>query len=909
MNRYITWILLIVILLGVFAGCKKDVAEPTTSVTEATADIYDAMAFLKNLYKNDGAQTPVDFKRFCVVRIAGIPFEVKWTTGAHEDAVKIVENGNSLVTIDVNEQCVADTPYVLTATLYDDTGTSISYSWNYLLPAAVAVDNTIITDSATTPNETLSYESTLSGKVTSIETPYDKNNKCICVVIAVNGFENLSVLCRQMIGEDAADVKVGDIITVTGVLKDDNGRLEFEPGCVLVALFVGATVETPADTKPNVDNNLTLETDQNQSYEVTLTGLITKVNTAYNASAGNVTVTMVIAGSEDKPVLCYRMKGTGIDKIDVGDTITVKGYIISSIDDNGKTSMSFRAECILVSYKKNENVAPSNPIDIVKAAYALKAGTRLPYKASLTGKITKVNTAYSASYKNVTVTIEVDRAEDMPIMCYRLKGDGVDKIGIGDTITVTGYIEKFQHTAELAVVEFAADCQMISWVDTGIDISDVTDKPDVTDRPDVTDKPDVGNKPANPDTPEIDTGASDSTANSGSAYILAFDKNGVKRYFNGQTESAGITYRLATTSNLDEAVTVRLQSVSGGYALYFMNGAKKTYIRIYERDAANGKGSLELVSAAPAEVLTFDATYDTLVYKSSSANSYYLGTYSTYTTLSVSNLSAVNSGNVGISYFPARLYDLSEVSPAEPITPPEPTTSTAPTTPTTPPEPTTPATPTTPTTPTEPTTQTAPTAPSEPSLPTTPSTPTIPSSPSSPSVPDLPEATEGNTDTIPTEPTVSVPESTPSELTAVAMFDFPDGTPGAHNDGDNAGYEGYVYTSGSYSLTFTEYSKAYFGGYDQLGNGFVKFGSSSSVGSVAFVVPDDVTKVELHLAKYKAKTSKCSINGGAEIILSKSCSVGEYDVVTVDTSVNKTVKISTASDAPRMVMYAIIYYS
>ena len=512
----------------------------------------------------------------------------------------------------------------------------------------------------------------------------------------------------------------------------------------------------------------------------------------------------------------------------------------------------------------------------------------------------------------------------MPIVCNRLKGDGTDTIGVEDIITVTGYIEKSQYTAELTVVGFAANCELVSWNDKGVDMPDVTDKP-ATNNPNATDKPE------NTDTLQIDTEEFDDTTDSGSAYILAFDNNGTKRFFNGKTESGGVANRLITTANLEEAVIVRLQPVSGGYALCFMNGARKTYIRIYERDAINGKGSLELVSAVPDEVLTFDSTFDTLVYKSSSANSYYLGTYSTYTTLSVYNLSALNQGNVGVSYYPARLYDRGEVAsgkptvPTEPSTPAEstipteattpaesttPTESTIPTPPSTPTEPATQTTPTVPpvsTTPTTPTESTKPSTPTEPTTPTIPSAPTIPSSPTEPSSPTYPS--EDNVNTVPTEPSVPAPEATPSVAVPVAVFSFPDGTPGEHDDGDNVGYEGHVYTSGSYSLTFTEYSKAYFGGYDQLGNGFVKFGSSSAVGSVTFVVPDDVTKVELHLAKYKAKTSKCSINGGAEITLSKSCNNGEYDVVMVDTSVNKTIRISTTSDAPRMVMYAIVYYS
>ena len=105
----------------------------------------------------------------------------------------------------------------------------------------------------------------------------------------------------------------------------------------------------------------------------------------------------------------------------------------------------------------------------------------------------------------------------------------------------------------------------------------------------------------------------------GTAYNLFMEQknNNAVLFFNGKTESETITYRLATTTSAAASAEVFLEAVSGGYALYFMDDGVKTYIRIYERTdgAANeGKGSLEFVKQAPAEVLTYNSDYNTLVY-------------------------------------------------------------------------------------------------------------------------------------------------------------------------------------------------------------------------------------------------------------------------------------------------------
>lgn len=87
----------------------------------------------------------------------------------------------------------------------------------------------------------------------------------------------------------------------------------------------------------------------------TLTGVIITVDTPYNSSYSNITVTMVVDGMTDKPIMCYRMKGDGADVIKIGDTITVTGAI-----KNHNGTVEFDQNCALDSYvPTTEEIQPT----------------------------------------------------------------------------------------------------------------------------------------------------------------------------------------------------------------------------------------------------------------------------------------------------------------------------------------------------------------------------------------------------------------------------------------------------------------------------------------------------------------------------------------------------------------------
>ena len=91
--------------------------------------------------------------------------------------------------------------------------------------------------------------------------------------------------------------------------------------------------------------------------------------------------------------------------------------------------------------------------EIVAIAYELEDGDKLPAPTALTGKVTAIPNPWSEEYKNITVNIDVAGKE---IQCYRLSGEGADKLAVGDEIAVAGTIKNYKGT-----IEFDKGCVII----------------------------------------------------------------------------------------------------------------------------------------------------------------------------------------------------------------------------------------------------------------------------------------------------------------------------------------------------------------------------------------------------------------------------------------------------------------
>ena len=447
MKKLTAWALLLAMCVAMFAGCSNTAepteaptAAPTEAPTEAVSGLEDAVAYVKTIYKKaEGTVTGKDFEVVGVVPVGAESYQITWTADVAEDLVKIVPNENGMVTIDVNEEASAEVAYVLTATLTDGKETK-SLSWNHTIPAAMNVDGLTyaeIVDLAYAVGDGVVTEDAyrLFGTVTNIDTPWSDEYKNITVSIVVAGREEQPIMCYRLSGEGAADLKVGDAITVEGQFTNYKGTIEFNKGCVLVGY--GEFVDQKALLKAAYG----LAEGASMDYPAVVTGVVSEIPTAWSDEYGNITVNMEFDGQIFQ---CYRLSGEGAKDIAVGDTITVAGMI-----KNYKGLVEFDKGCKLV---------PNDAYHSVKNAlsgYKLADGEAQEAVKTITGTISNIDTAWSEDYQNITVTIVVAGLEDYPIMCYRLKGEGAKDLAVGDTITVTGVLKNYKGT-----IEFDAGCTL-----------------------------------------------------------------------------------------------------------------------------------------------------------------------------------------------------------------------------------------------------------------------------------------------------------------------------------------------------------------------------------------------------------------------------------------------------------------
>ena len=441
MKKLTVWALLLAMVVAMFAGCSNNTPAETTApaTEEPVSKLADAVYYVRSLYKKSVNVTAKDYEVIGSVTIGGDKFDIDWFVDLDPEVVAVVPNENGMVTIDVNEDYPEEVVYTLYATLTDGETTE-TLTWNHTLPAALNVDGLTyaeIVDMAYALEDQAATEDTfrLYGTVTSIDTEWNPDYQNITVTIVVAGREEQPIQCYRLKGEGAADLKVGDAITVEGILKNYKGTYEFDAGCVLVGY--GEFV----DQKLLMKAAFALEDGAALNYPAVVTGVVTEIVSEYSEQYGNITVNLDIDGQVFQ---CYRLKGEGVADLAVGDTITAAGII-----KNYKGTIEFDAGCVLV---------PNDMYHSVKNAlsgYKLQDGEAQEGVKTITGTIATIDTEWNPDYQNITVTIVVAGLEDYPIMCYRLSGEGAADLAVGDTITVTGVLKNYKGT-----IEFDAGCTL-----------------------------------------------------------------------------------------------------------------------------------------------------------------------------------------------------------------------------------------------------------------------------------------------------------------------------------------------------------------------------------------------------------------------------------------------------------------
>ena len=468
-----------------------------------------------------------------------------------------------------------------------------------------------------------SYTPKYSGTVTLSISNVTEGVQADIVVTNQTSYAQRSLSSDGVDGTLTLDVVAGEELIIQIVVQADEN---WNYPAADVEWAGDLIVPVPETAAQIVEDAYALEDGEVLPYTATLTGVITKINSPYSSSYKNISVVIAVEGLEDKPILCYRMIDNAnlsleysIADLIVGDTITVTGSI-----KNFKGTIEFDAKCTMDAIVKAEGevpTAPEDPAEIIDAAYALEQGASLPYTATLTGKITEIKTAFSSQYNNITVVIEVEGSEDQPIICFRMKGTGADVIAVGDTITVTGTIKNYYGD-----IEFDSGCTLDSYVKAETEDSE---DPDVVVIPE--------NVPA----------IYEPVANTAYKFGLYQVTNDSTLYITGEVNGR----YLSMTEDLAEAADVYVETAEGGYLFYILVDGEKSYIQVYLNDSSK----ISVQYAAEGSVFAYSTEKFCWV-TSVDGTDYYLGTYSSFTTISASKTSYIDADKAGVSQFPAGFF-------------------------------------------------------------------------------------------------------------------------------------------------------------------------------------------------------------------------------------------------------------
>lgn len=347
MKKLISLVLMLALCVSTFTACGQEPAkndgnnsESSVETSNVESDLVSAKKYLASMYRNAPSTHVEDFEVVGKLMVGENSYNIEWT--ADSETVKIVNGENNMVTIDIDEKNPEEVIFNLTAKISDDKGNSESVSFEQKVPAAIILGENMsyeeIVNAAYTLEEGLDLgsEYSLFGKIVKIDTPYNPEYKNITVTIQVGDLADKPVQCFRLSGEGVEELAEGDEITVKGLIKNYKGTIEFDKGCQ----FLGKGEKI--DQSAIVNAAYTLEEGISIPTAATLKGTITSIDTPYNPEYKNVTVTIVVDGMTDKPIVCFRLGGEGADKLAEGDVITVTGTL-----KNYKGTIEFDAGCTL----------------------------------------------------------------------------------------------------------------------------------------------------------------------------------------------------------------------------------------------------------------------------------------------------------------------------------------------------------------------------------------------------------------------------------------------------------------------------------------------------------------------------------------------------------------------------------
>ncbi len=595
MKKFISIALLLAMCLSLFAGCGQDAAE-------TGSDLDNAIDYLFNMYKgsskNEDIKISSDKELITVVKIDGVDYNVNWTvavTSGDQNAVAITDGSTAgMKKIDLADIRESETKFTVTAEIKDAAGNAKTVSFNYVTPEAKPVEVS-------------------AGEVTIF---YPKDNVYITGVQYDYTSSSGSVKAELILSEKKSDA-------VIFTMEENDGKVTF----------------TTKDGKYLYcdGTNVNLASEQGEftvfTIEAAEGGNFIKSNAFYNGNPEKPQYMEVYNGY----LTCYGMNA---------DNTAIYTFTFDTAEGAGTTTPDAAKE------EEKEPVTAEAQLPEITEVAAETAYRFGAVQVNL-GKTLYVTGEVSGRY--LVTTDDITAAADV----YVETVDGGCKFYIvkdGANLYIDIYNNEdgkvsLQYAAEGDVFTFNAECG--NWVvnhdgtDYYIGAYNEFDTLSASKTSYINaENAGISQFPAGffsatapVALPQVDAPAVDTAYKFG----MVQGTLGQTLYITGNT--ANKDYYLETTEDASAAIDVYVETVDGGYRLYFTKDGAKTYIDVYQ----NGDYVNIRLTDAPSAVFVWNTEYKTFTTTVGDTD-YYMGTYNTYNTLSASKFSDISTS------FPATLY-------------------------------------------------------------------------------------------------------------------------------------------------------------------------------------------------------------------------------------------------------------
>ncbi|MDD6798991.1 MAG: hypothetical protein PUE85_01010 [Firmicutes bacterium] len=565
-----------------------------------------ARDYLFSMYKDAAEITASDFQRVNKVTIDGTVYDIEWTAEITSGPEDGVKivNEENTVTVDVNEKTSEEIVYTLKASVKDASGKTEELKFNHKVP--VFKESSWAAYAEASDGDSVVVKGVVTGIIAK-----SKGNSSNCLYMQdSDGGYYVYNLAEDPVSD--LNIEAGMTVRVTGKRTTYNGTYEIEEGSVEI-----------------------LDTNKTEIEAVDYTEKFTSAESLKDSALVS------------KQALLVTVKG-----VEVTDSDVSKGYYKFKL---GEFESYVRISSSVCPLTKDEQSA-------LKEGHAEHLG----WTADVTGVIC----VYDGAFYLTPVSAEAFKYNSLPskddaeMVAFEKENLKLPEKITEDTVidlntTGQGYESvsvSWTSDNDCAVIDGSKLKITLPDNETVVKITAVLTSGSASET--VVFEINVDSAPKETYTTKIESDPS-----AGKAYKFVLDQKNAGKiyYFTGEMDG---NY-LATSDRADKAVDVFVEETDGGIYLYFMNGDTKTYIEIYEYQ--ENKGGVKLTSDTPASVMVWNADSKTYTSKIGE-NTYYLGTYKTYTTFSVSNVSYIsddNAANVDVSQFPGRLATVSAETAGE----------------------------------------------------------------------------------------------------------------------------------------------------------------------------------------------------------------------------------------------------